>query len=237
LVRINVAKALGEIGDARAVETLIGVLSDDYQVLCRFASEALGKIGKPAVEPLIKALEGDNVYVRIYAAATLGEIGDKRAVEPLIKALGDDDCWVRENAVWALDGWKWKPEMDEHRVVYLLAKHDWDALVKWGERAVEPLIKAHRDGYWKAVCALGNIGDTRAVELLIKALGDDVQLVRSHAARALGRICDVREDTFSNVEPLIKVLSDNPSALDPYGGSDVRDAAKEALEKLGHEVE
>ncbi|MFQ6054633.1 MAG: HEAT repeat domain-containing protein [Methanosarcinales archaeon] len=57
------------------------------------AAIALGEIGEPAVEPLIKAL-GDRV--REKAAIALGEIGDARAVEPLIKALRDS-YWMRES--------------------------------------------------------------------------------------------------------------------------------------------
>jgi len=73
-----------------------------------------------ALEPLIKALEDEEEYVRSSAAEALGEIGDKRAVEPLIKALEDDDKGVLYHAAYALG-----------RI--------------GDERAVEPLIKALGD--------------------------------------------------------------------------------------------
>jgi HEAT repeat protein len=69
---------------------------------------------------------------------------------------------------------------------------------------------------------LGEIGDERAVGSLIKALEDEDCHPRMAAAEALGRIGDNRA-----VEPLIKALEDD----------EVRYAAEEALEKLGHEVE
>ena len=102
-VRRHAAGALGKIGDARAVEPLIGVLSDDDENVRWRAAEALGKIGdKRAVEPLIGVLGDEDEYVRSSAAEALGVIGDVRAVEPLIKALGDENSGVRQHAARAL---------------------------------------------------------------------------------------------------------------------------------------
>ena len=61
----------------------------------RVAVEALGKIGDTrAVEPLIKALQDSEEYVRRGAVEALGKIGDTRAVEPLITVLRS---WAYEN--------------------------------------------------------------------------------------------------------------------------------------------
>tara|TARA_B100000029_G_scaffold509771_1_gene599691 strand:+ start:634 stop:1506 length:873 start_codon:yes stop_codon:yes gene_type:complete len=102
------ARALGNIGDKRAVEPLIKALRDweheltnimtpQGQAFGSVAANALGNIGdKRAVEPLIKALEnndktfGFDLYRRS-AANALGWIGDKRAVEPLLKIIEDYD--------------------------------------------------------------------------------------------------------------------------------------------------
>ncbi len=102
-VRWRVAEALGEIGDARAVEPLIGALKDDDWKVRQGAAWALGDIGDGrAVEPLIGALKDDDWKVREGAPWALGKIGDARAVEPLIGALKDDDWKVRQGAAWAL---------------------------------------------------------------------------------------------------------------------------------------
>lgn len=55
------ASALGEIGDARAVEPLIQTLEDRDSLVAGKAAQALGRIGDArAVEPLIQALkDGD----------------------------------------------------------------------------------------------------------------------------------------------------------------------------------
>ena len=56
---------------------------------------------------------------------------------------------------------------------------------------------------YDAALALGKIGDRRAVEPLIKSLGDINTKVRQAAASALGKIGDRRA-----VAPLITVLED-----------------------------
>jgi len=141
-----------------------------------------------ALEPLIKALHGDNYWmVRRNAVITLGKIGGKRAVEPLIKALEDKNRYVNYRATTALG------DIGD-------------------KRAVEPLIKAlednDEDDRDSTAIALGKIGDKRVVEPLIKALEDKEEYVRQSAAKALRDL-----------------------------GDDIRNAATDALKKLGHEVE
>lgn len=177
------AEALGRIGDASAVKSLIKALGDGYESVRQSAAEALAKIGFPAVEPLIRALGDGDEGVRWGAAELLGKIGDSRAVEPLIKALGDDKDYVRRDVAKALG--------------------------KIGDaRAVESLISALGDKAWdvrsSAVEALGKIGGSRAVEPLIRALGDNYVYVRRNVAWALWKIGDARA-----VEPLIKALGDS----------------------------
>jgi HEAT repeat protein len=59
-VRRAAAEALGQLGDARAVEPLIARLGDAAWNVRRAAAEALVKIGAPAVEPLIGRLGDDD---------------------------------------------------------------------------------------------------------------------------------------------------------------------------------
>jgi len=72
----------------------------------------------------------------------------------------------------------------------------------------------------KAAELLGEIGDKRAVEPLITALKDGHLFVRQKAAEALGEMGDER------AIKLLKEVAQNDS------GSHVREAAKEALEKI-----
>ncbi len=71
--------------------------------MCRKnATEALVKIGKPAVEPLITKLNDNNRHVPELIIEVLCKIGDTRAVEPLIAALHDHNDNVRKVAARAL---------------------------------------------------------------------------------------------------------------------------------------
>jgi len=94
----SLLKALIEARDIRFLRKL---LKDKDKEVRWAAAWALGRIGEPAVEPLIEALKKDK-EVRKAAAWALGEIGDARAVEPLIEALKKDKE-VREAAAEALN--------------------------------------------------------------------------------------------------------------------------------------
>jgi HEAT repeat protein len=141
------------IGDTRAVEPLIKVLKDGkyegryYVGYC--GAEALGKIGTPAVEPLIALLRAENAVVCMFAAKALGLIGDARAVELLIAALKVDDKNLRRFAAEALG------TIGDPRALLAL---------------IEMLKDLDKDLRQTAAFALGNIGDARAVEPLIAAL-------------------------------------------------------------------
>jgi HEAT repeat protein len=64
-VRRAAARALGQIGDARAVEPLLTMLKDGQKV----AVEALGQMGKAAVEPLRTVLKDEDTQESIRQAA------------------------------------------------------------------------------------------------------------------------------------------------------------------------
>jgi HEAT repeat protein len=63
-------RALGKFGDERAVEPIIAVLKEGGY----YGSEALLKIGKPSVEPLIKAFRSGGSYKRWEVAEALVKI-------------------------------------------------------------------------------------------------------------------------------------------------------------------
>ena len=175
LVRWLAAEALGNLGDARAVEPLIAALKDSDSSVRQRAAEALGKLRDTrAVEPLITALKDRDSYVRQRAADALDKIGAP-AIELFITALKDSDSDVRQRAA--------------------------EALWQIGDaRAVEPLIAALKDSdsgvRRRAAEALYKLRDARAVEPLIAALKDSDSSVRQRAAEALWQIGDARALEF-----------------------------------------
>lgn len=66
------------------------------------AASALVAIGRPAQEPLTKALRGPVWIGRKNAAWALGALDSSEAVPALIEALKDTDAGVREQVAWAL---------------------------------------------------------------------------------------------------------------------------------------
>jgi HEAT repeat protein len=180
-IRRWAAEALGELGDAHAVEPLIAALGDEEHDVYVGAARTLGALGDPrAVAPLIAALQKDEWAARMGAAEALGVIGDPCAVAPLIAALGDEDDHVRQAAAVAL--------------------------AKLGEPAVEPLVATlgDEDGHVRrgAARALGELGDAHAVAPVVAALGDEDGGVRQEATGALAKLGDPA------VEPLIDALQD-----------------------------
>ena len=86
-VRFNAARALGEIRDPKAVESILDLLRDKNRTGRLAAARALGFIkDERAVEPLSHALGDRTRMVRNYIAWALGEISDERAVPALQKA-------------------------------------------------------------------------------------------------------------------------------------------------------
>jgi HEAT repeat protein len=187
------------------------------------AAKALCKIGEPVVEPLIDLLGDVSARwgPRALAAETLAEIGDQRAIEPIVAALEDEDMEVQQSAAEALGRIAKKVESEALRA-----------------RLVELLISAFRAAYKRkrrstlesVGAALGDIGDSRALQPLVDVLRDWPG--GSEGAR-LGLIGIGKPA----VEPLIAVLEDKrmsdmqrqaaAGALGMIGGS----RAVEALER------
>lgn len=128
------------------------------------AACALGNISdKRALDPLIEALEDKYWNVKQAAATALGHLGDKRAIRALIRALGED----------------------EYGFARLAAS---SALSKLGEKKWANIVKGESEDFER----LGSSGDRRALEPLIKALGDRKPDIRIRAALALGNLSDTR---------------------------------------------
>ena len=187
MCREDAAKALGKIKDPHVIEPLIAAFAD-FNV-SEDAEDALVEIGTTAVQPLIEALDHENIYV----PSALGRIRDPRAITPLIAILKN-----RGNAT---------PYGDPH----IGPDEASTALFLIGKPAVEPLIAALKDDNvlvrLKAAWALGEIGDPRAVEPLIAALSDPDSDVRERAAIALGTIGKPA------LEPLLSKLKDTDATV------------------------
>jgi HEAT repeat protein len=161
--------------------------------------DALGNTGdKRAVDPLIAQLSHDHPDARRAAVDALARLGDAKAIEPVVKRLDDDKAGVRNAAVRALKQFRRQPRTPEETIAFAIATRDVVMLATLGKTASDRLIGflSHKiaDSRATAAAALGKIGDTRAVDPLIRLLGDAEETVgvRNAAAEALGALGDPR---------------------------------------------
>jgi len=182
-IRRGVAEALGEIGDVRAIPHLIDIFHTRDADLKQAAEIALGKMGKPAVEPLIAALPTQDVETALGAVEALRRIGEA-AIPYLIDALDGEGPEVRGAAM--------------------------KALTRIGEPAIPALTKALFDSRWqvrrRAARILHSSSSDLVIEPAIRALSDEDEGVRAIAARILAEMGDERA-----VEPLAQVARTDPS--------------------------
>jgi len=186
--RHRVARAFGGQGGEKATRLLIQALKDKETNRSTrvYMADALGEIGgEKATEALIQALTDEDVFVRNMAAIGLGKIADPRAVDPLIHALKD---------VSTAYGWKGWKVRDAATL----------ALSQIGDQAVEPLIQALKNEDWLvqygAARALGEIGDTRAIEPLTIIKGQYSRLSQNYvylAAKSSLKLIETKKGSKS----------------------------------------
>jgi hypothetical protein len=213
------AEALGGIGDARAVPSLIRDLSDgDVGVRCS-AAEALGRIGDAgAVGPFVECLKsrgaGHGVDAELHETiwTAIVRIGDTWVLTRLLTE-SDTSPSVRQVAVDALERLGWSPDDGPAGAAYWAVKGDWDMSARIGPAAVQPLLRAIRMAVsWRdreaAEAALAQIGPT-AVRPLLGVFGEAAQnWPDREAAEAV-----LRRMGASAVQPLIAALVGEQSRI------------------------
>lgn len=218
IARVNqqIAQETFDHQDQQLIKQMVECLGDTRGLTRLAYAEALGRVGKSAVEPLIDALlHHSNVVVRRAAGKTLSLIEDPRAVAPLIQALlNDQDTVVQASSVGALAR---TGEASVTPLLEVLGSEDateshkghaaW-ALAFIGAKAKEKLYAAYdSDSPEVRAAVVGAIakvveeekGDLQALNLLVKSLQDTSANVRSEAAAVLGNL---------KYQPAIPVLTE-----------------------------
>ncbi|WP_019507792.1 HEAT repeat domain-containing protein [Pleurocapsa sp. PCC 7319] len=191
--------------DQHLIKQMVECLGDTRGLVRMYYAEALGKVGKPAVNPLIDALlHHSNVVVRRAAGKTLTLIEDPQAVPHLIYALlNDQDTVVQASAIGALAR---TGEASVTPLLKVLSSPDstesnkghaaW-ALAFIGSQAKDQLYEAYgsqspevRAAVVGAIAKVAeeNRDDTKALNLLVNSLNDSAANVRSEAAAVLGNL-------------------------------------------------
>lgn len=194
-----------DLQDHQLILQMIECLGDTRGLVRLGFAEALGEVGKPAVDPLIEALlQHNNVVVRRAAGKTLTLIEDPVAVPHLIYALlNDEDTVVQASAIGALAR-TGMASVDP--LLEVLASptasesnkgHAAWGLAFIGAQAKDRLYPAYnsdsaevRSAVVGAIAKVAeeNRNDTQALDLLVNALNDSVADVRSEAAAVLGNL-------------------------------------------------
>jgi HEAT repeat protein len=118
------------------------------------ARNALVRLGKPAVGPLIELLADKNQHVRWEACKALGRIRDPAAAAPLVDALRDDSIeiqWLAAEALIALG-----PEALVH-LLQALEKHFDSVLLRQGAHHVLHALERKRVLNQKTLAVLDSL--------------------------------------------------------------------------------
>ena len=179
-VRRMAIATLAEHGDA-IVDAFVRTLREQHADLNVLSSalDLLAVSEIDVVEPLIRALDDEDVNLRVQAALILGDRRDRRAIPPLIAHLADPDVNVRFHVIEAL-GRLHATEACEHLTA----------------------IAEQRDFFlaFPAIQALSRIGTPAIAPRLVPLLADE--LLRAPVIETLGELGD--EDVSM---PLVHLLS------------------------------
>lgn len=199
-VKTAAATALTAIGGPAVVDLSFCLQDPDLSVQEAAASILSVIADERVLEPLCSALLSQDWVVRMHAARAVGRIGNPTSVETLGLLLQDKVPAVRDEAITALVS---IGELAVAPLVEALAHQDWrirlratEALcVMKSQTAVKPLVGLlQRDPdiavRQEAARALGNIGDSAAVDALLVAFNEPRLQVR--VIEALGKIGDRR---------------------------------------------
>jgi len=169
-VRPLAAMALAEIG-AAAVVPLIRMLENPE--LRNSVADALARIGEPAAEACIQALNTTDREVEVALHGVLCAIGDP-AIPALIQVLISGPQRLRSRVADILSEMGWEPWSNTERACYLIAREEWTEVALMGDAGVDTLIGALNDDddrvRREAAATLGEIGDPAAVAPLVTAL-------------------------------------------------------------------
>lgn len=233
-IRPHLIKALLRIGSSTVPFLAEALRSPSYSQR-HFAGEILAQLRPEGINVLIEALSVDNNNVRLTAVKYLGGTKADDALEPLIHALKDRDYNVQKEAAASLGRLKNNLAVPDLIDVLNILPPPRKVYKGAPVEDFNPVRLAMNQVREQAALALGEIGDQRAVEPLIKTLNDEYSRVAIASAKALGRIGDRRA-----AGPMIEILNIHTStrssagveeALGQIGGSEAEQALSQAVLK------
>ncbi len=224
----DVIVALGNLKAAQAVDMLIEQLSDSSLAadIVSVTIEALGKIGdEKAFEQLIKLLFEFRIdHVDIITA--LGNLGDKRAIEPLVRFIQSER--YNHELGYAVDALGKLAEPGDQQIIQFLiglltlgnSSYSLEivvALQRLGgeEGAVDLLLEMLSAEEGKisrssVVKALGMLGGSKVVELLLESLINPEWATRAAAREALKQFSTIDDPRLKKYDIVVKASNNLP---------------------------
>jgi HEAT repeat protein len=206
--RKEAIRKLGAERDPKAWEALVGCLQDPEMEIREAAALSLGgHQSDSTVAALIPALKDEAVPVREAALNAIRAVGSPAAIDSLTDLLLDTSPNIRALTAKTLQALDWRPEGVVQHAALLVALGELQKAAELGTEAFEPLALTVESGtYYQrqaAIEAITSLSDERIFELLLQALKDPDEPVRTSAVEALRRLADPR-----TVEPLTLALGD-----------------------------
>jgi HEAT repeat protein len=216
-VRRAVVRALGQLGDARAGSALILSLRDGEPEVRAAALGSLPAVAAPDAVVAVTALlrEETDVWVRTTAQRALGSMASTQDLGPVIDALGSEIEEEGQGAEQALvdAGDRARPALlaclegrADRRVVAGCAS----ALATIGGAEAAPALQAGlasgRLAAAAALRALGTLGDSRALAVVLEQLRAPDPEVRVAAIDAASELLDPATPDGRAVDPIVTRL-------------------------------
>ena len=190
--------SLRKIGGREVVDAIIPLLRSENVPTRNLSMDILRQIGSQHIEPIIALLQDTDADIRIFASDILGSTNNYMAVPHLCEAmLNDSEVNVRYQAAVSL-GELGKPEATD-ALNNALGADDWvnfaviESLMKIGDDGSITALMGALDKSSELVAsiiidALGELGNIRAVPVLVKYLGKSAPALRNKTLKAIVNI-------------------------------------------------
>jgi HEAT repeat protein len=207
-LRFHAADVLGDFDDPVVVPALMRLLDDEEADIRRLVADLLGqRVDARAVVPLLNAAKDEDPAVREAAVRALGTMGQSlKAVgieQTLTESMGDSDWGTRQSAAEMLiylnaeatdAAWSLLLEDLQNDDVEVRLGTAW-ALAQMPTKApqvfevlAQLLSESNAAIRFQAITALGELGDQRAIPLLVKLLNDPDETTRQSVQAALRKL-------------------------------------------------
>lgn len=247
-VRLSAVLALGKLKDESSLYSLIDKLNDTDKKIRKAAIDVLASFGKSATAPLINSLKyAQGKEFKKNIIKTLGKIKDPASLYLVMQALYDSFSVVRNAAIDAIVAMGDEKTVDKLIEILSVNRASIDNLLDEAQNHPFEHVRI------RAIRALGELRDSRAVEVLKKILKEEENHIiveevenalakiglgawrRRAAITALGRLGNPKA-----LEPLIERLKDynrdvRIDAVKALGSLKDKRAVEPILECLSHE--